>query len=460
MGQRAFRGRITDSLIKRYCGNEIKEQNEEHFQPVLTNQKYIDIEYTFDLDNPLHNINSESVNLTTGLINLTVPRGYGINHLNILIISSHLGQGKSLLHSNLYLLFGSHFFFDVKKITITLFNPITNSIHNDRKLIQNVLDGVCFKKIQQVSINKTLLYYVIPEYSEFSIVIAYNNTNYSETSQISIKNLEDLLFHPYCIFEASKTNFRRCLNAIQKTIPEDISNIILPVIYFKNNVEEENYPLFAEFAEFLEILSSKSLKVVSFELKIKNVENFTKTISEFIKSIQHILPKFMFLLISFEFCNYIDYPKIEKDRENLYSYESNKRHELNSDSNALNIQEIFKKTIIDFQLNNVAFAHHVSFSKINKKTNLEDLYDFYDYIYYDRCYAYSIYNLMQILKHKVNKLSKINYLKNMILENIHGTNYRQSIFKSGRIDYTTELVKNKKIVPLKFSNDNALIYKN
>src|SRR4051812_11501102 len=103
MGQRAFRGRVADSIIKNYL--DIKETKEE----TLTYLRTIDLEYTFDLDNPLKDINIDGINLTRGLINLCIPKYTKIGRLKLTIQSKYFGEGKTYLNCNLYILFGSHF---------------------------------------------------------------------------------------------------------------------------------------------------------------------------------------------------------------------------------------------------------------------------------------------------------------------------------------------------------------
>ncbi len=89
---------------------------------------------------------------------------------------------------------------------------------------------MCFKTIKLVNINKNLMYYIIPENSEFAIVLAYKEINYAKKYKNFLDNLEDLIFHPYSKFFDSPENFKQCLNSIDKTIPKEVNNLILPTI--------------------------------------------------------------------------------------------------------------------------------------------------------------------------------------------------------------------------------------
>jgi hypothetical protein len=425
MGQRAFRGRITDSIYKNYFANDTKEAKDE----TQIYYKSIDLEYTFDLDNPLKDLNLENINLTRGLINLAIPRYTRIRKLKLTILSKHFGDGKSYLNCNLYILFGSHFIADIGEIQIFLINPVNNSLVNDRRVIQNILNYMCFKFLKSVLVNNNLLYFILPEYSEFSIVLAYNNKDYSEFSNNNLSYMGELFFHTYCMFEASIVNFSKCLRAIEKTVPHKIENIILPVICFSKN-DVENFFIFTEFANFLNELSNR-FKVISFEIKIKQTENYEELLSRFLDENYKILATFKHVFMSIELCN------------------------INQLSNT-----ILKKLAVQYNLENITFAFHRSFAKLNSQTNLDDQYDYYDYIYYDKCFSLSIYKTIYFLKKLDYQLSKCKYIKHLILQRTFGENYTDLLFNEGTINFSQELVKNKKIVPLEISKDNALIYTN
>jgi hypothetical protein len=413
MGQRAFRGRVTDSLIKNYFGNEIKEQKDDH----ITYYRTIDLEYTFNLDSPLDDVDVDNINLARGLINLSLPKNTKIGRLKLTILSKLFVMGKSYLNCNLYILFGSHFITDIGEIDIYLMNPDTNELVNDRKVIQNILDYMCFKTIKRVAINNDLLYNVIPEYSEFSVVLAYDDC----------VNLKDLFFHTYCMFEASIINFSKCLRAIDKTLTDSIKNIILPVIYF-NKCDVDNYAIIPELSNFISDLSTR-FKSVSCELRIKSTENYEDFISRFVEENLITFRSFEQIYIAFHFENIT--PPIE----------------------------VYKHLIVKFNLENVTFAFHNSYTKMNIVTNLDDQYDYYEYIRYNKPYTDNLYKMLHKFK-VVPKLSKSVYIKHLVLQKLHGENYRKLQFDEGVFNHSQILVKNKKLVPLELSKGNAFIYKN
>jgi len=255
MGQRAYRGKYTDSLVRDYVNNKGNSLEDQYF----FSGKPKDLKFTYDLDDPLKDIDVNTINLNRGLLNCIIPKNSKINNLNLTIKSKILGTKISYLYSNLYCLFGTHFIKDISFINISLYNPDTGKYVNERRLIKNILDFMCFKSIKLVNINKNLMYYVIPENSEFAIVLAYKEINYSEKHANFLLNLEDLIFHPYSKFFNTSENFKQCLGAIDKTIPKDVTNLVLPTIIM-------------DFPSIEEI--EKSLKDKSIKNEDESMENF------------------------------------------------------------------------------------------------------------------------------------------------------------------------------------------
>jgi hypothetical protein len=226
MGQRAYREKYTNSLVRDYMHNKNNTLQDQYF----FSGKPKDVKFIFDLDDPLKDVDLNSINLNKGLINYIVPKNAKINNLNLIIKSNTFGEQITYLHSNLFCLFGTHFVKDISSININLYNPKEEKCFNDRQIIKSILDFMCFKTIKLVNINKNLMYYVIPENSEFAIVLAFKEINYEEKHANFLNNLEDLIFHQYSKFSDTTFNLKRCLAAIDKTIPKEVTNLILPAI--------------------------------------------------------------------------------------------------------------------------------------------------------------------------------------------------------------------------------------
>jgi hypothetical protein len=526
MGQRAFRGRLADSIINKYLHNNSENSamqdystsggtsiDESYFQG-----KLVDLNLEFNIDSPLSDILDINTALSKGVINATIPKGTKIKNLNLVIKSSLFGEGRTHLHSNLYVLFGSHFYRDIGHINIKLFNHVTKKQFNDRKTINSILDFMCFKTIKVVHINNSLLYYVIPEYSQFAIVLAYKDINFYELSSFNFEaSLEDLLFHPYCLFERNVENFMRCLNAIERTVPKEVNNIILPVVYF-NNLNPENFGnlknenlikvtnngqnlspkrrkiIFRDFLGFIKEIFGR-FKIMSLEFKVKfnkikieknsnensfedreelqgireNLENlqFTQNFeniqitennlqngSEYTENITGFQ-----LYLNFVECIIIE--NLEYLKNFTYSYLS-----FNFEEENLNTPEIhdeilsgFQKLLKKYALNNVTLAHHISFKKINPLTNLEDPFEFYDFVHFNKNYSDKISSRLKIIKEKFE--FKEIYKRKVILDNLMRSMVDYSkLYKYGRLDFSTELVKNKKIVPFEVYGNNVMVFTN
>jgi hypothetical protein len=489
MGQRAYRGKITDSLINNYFQKSEREvycsdawgysntpqTRDTSDETQFFQGKLINLELEYDMDSPLTNLQDVNSILSKGFINSHIPKGKKINNLNLTIKSKLFGTGKGYLNQNLYILFGPHFFRDIGNIFIQLYNPLTKKYINDRKTINNILDFICFKTIKVVKINNSLMYYVIPEYSEFAIVLAYRDINFYENFNTVSHLLEELIFHPYCQFEESEENFKRCLNAIERTVPKEVNNIILPNIYFKNvdkNFTDKNLSpdseeitkkiFFLEFQNFLKEIKFR-FQIVSLELKIKfndhehfddennktetlgdNYENYLKFVSEIILENLFILSKFTYCFLSFNF-----------DFNNFSETISEKLPPKD-----LLILNHFRKILINNNLNNLALAQHINFNLKNKESGLDDQFDYYDYTFYDKNYKEKIIVFLLLSKkspYAFNRIYKKKIIMQMILKSIYDF---RDVYPTGRINFSSEMIKNKKIVPLELNRESVLAFKN
>jgi hypothetical protein len=471
MGQRAFRGQLTDSIIKNYVNKNSTDKSTIDSIGNLSNEevyfqgKPVNLDLEFNLDNPLNKINDFNNTLNKGLVNACVPKGGKIHTLNLIIKSQLFGEHKNYLHPNLYILFGSHFHRDILNIHIRLFNSVSNNFFNDRKIIRSILDFMCFKTIKTVDFNSRLYYHIIPEYSEFAIVLAYRDVNLEEYRESFSSILDDLLFHPYSQFEKGQENFYRCLNAIEKTVPSYVQNIILPIIQFSNlsceyfnpmnkSYSEEEDLLFSDFCEFLSEIHLK-FKIISLEIKISfnfkegeehlNSENFNKYCTNFIekctKHILQILRTFTYVFITFDF------------------YSPFMLYDCNIPEVNMEMRNYFKVLIKKYQIYNATFAHHINYNLRNKISTLEDQFDFYDYTYFDQCLSDSILKICGIFR-KSKNFKRI-YKKKGILQNILQLALNLgNVLSTGRKDYSSTIVKNKKIVPFEFSRDNVMVFTN
>lgn len=270
MGQRAYREKYTNSLVRDYMNNKNNSLEEQYF----FSGKPKDVKFIFDLDDPLKDVDLNSINLNRGLINYVVPKNTKINNLNLIIKSNNFGEQITYLHSNLFCLFGTYFIKDISYINVSLYNPKREKCFNDRQLIKDILDFMCFKSIKLVKINRNLMYYVIPENSEFAIVLAFKEINYEESHKNFLLNLEDLIFHQYSKFADKLFNLKRCLAAVDKTIPKGVTNLILPTILVNLPCLEEVFNMKRKFEEENE-KEEISQKINDYQGK-ENFENFGK----------------------------------------------------------------------------------------------------------------------------------------------------------------------------------------
>lgn len=459
MGQRAFRGRLTDSLIKNYLtsGNESAPIADYSTSISTTGKsetcyfqgKPVDLNLEFNLDCPLQDILDINSVLTRGLINCAIPKGTKIKNLNLVIKSSFFGEGQTPLHSNLYVLFGCQFYRDISHINIKLYNPSTEKYFNDRKTISNILDFMCFKTIKAVHINGALLFHVIPEYSQFAIVLAYKDINFYEKMDC-LSLLQDLFFHPYCTFERKVENFLRCLSAIEKTVPREVNNIILPVVFF-NGLSPETFfkrkIIFSDLNQFIKEVGER-FKVMSIEFKIsfcdckdekKLKENYVLFINKIIEENYSVIKEFTYVYMAFNLVREEDINANDQTDKDLMTE--------------------FRNILKTKKLSNVALAHHITYTRRNSVTQLDDLYDYYDYVYYDHFYASRIWNT--IFTVKTNKLFNVVFRKKNILNNVLKSVFiYEKIYNQGRLNFSTQLVKNKKIVPFEVGANNVMVFTN
>jgi hypothetical protein len=125
-------------------------------------------------------------------------------------------------------------------------------------------------------------------------------------------------------------------------------------------------------------------------------------------------------------------------------------------------KKIFEKFIDIIKINelyNTTFAHHISYVRLNTDTGLEDEFEYYDYVYYDICVEEELKKALTICKlgNLINKLYKRKHIMKQIIENRIG-DIHYELFKRGRFNYSTQFIKNPKIIPLEFNRNNTIIF--
>ena len=164
-----------------------------------------------------------------------------------------------------------------------------------------------------------------------------------------------------------------------------------------------------------------------------------KFINLIIEENYDLITQFTYSYISFDFFNYYI-----PESKNIYNSK---------------ILDEFKQILKNKKLENITLANHITYTNKNMNTNLDDNYDYYDYVHYDKSFADKIWTLISIFKkHKVmSKLYKRKMILDNLLKNLFDVN---KIYKVGRLNYSTELVKNKKIVPFEVDKNHVMVFTN
>jgi hypothetical protein len=226
--------------------------------------------------------------------------------------------------------------------------------------------------------------------------------------------------------------------------------------------------MFRDLYEFIREIFSR-FKIISLELKIKfdnatlmnennNEEN--ENLTEKINNNQEN-SNFDHTNHFLKFVEYFIEENLEFLRNFTYSYISFnfEQDSLNSTKTNHIILSHFQKILLEKNLTNVTLAHHISYKLPNIKTHLEDSFDYYDYVHYDKNYADKIWNRILLIKEK--EIFGEFYKRKVLLDNLLRNMFDYSrIYKWGRLDYSTELVKNKKIVPFEVGVNNVMVFTN
>ena len=436
MGQRTFRAKLADTLVKEYVKPKPQAKISE-----------IDVTYEFDLDFPINNIQD---NKRGGIINSFVSKDTKIRNLYLTIMSKNFGEGKSYLHKNLNILFGAFFVKDISQIYIKLVNPNNGGVFDDRDLIIAIIELMVFKKKKVVIVNDKFYYRIVPGFQEFSIVLTYrDNLPLIFDSKKGFETFkpilfQDLIYHSYSEILFSFEALQKCKLAINKAVPKSVNNIVLPQL--KYNYKINNNFKEPEFLLFLEFLKSK-FEIVSLEIKlldmIKDVKYMIEIMDNFASNFHHILKEFKYLVVVFNFNNFQDL------------------EEHSSIFNQYSMNYILRKILKKHFLQNLSLGNHVSIKSFNKKSKIEDKYEKYDFAYYDNEQVNEVYlPLFAIKKAKVfaNKKPFKKTVLNNFLEMKNGLDYRKRLLTDKSFDFSCEIIENRKIVQVDINSESLYLF--
>lgn len=460
MGQRTFRGQLTNSLINEYSKKDRENQiPDENLKGSC--YKSLDVNYVFNLADPLENV-SDLSKLKHGIINSIMGGKYKIRNLN-LDIRTPLGKNEVYQNMNLNILFGSNFKRDIEKLFIRIIDK-ENKLQDNRRIISQVLDFLVFKSKQTVLVNNKFVYHILPNFGEHSIVLTYKGETTilseaarKEATQGSLKNqigefpdqikiegalnpqlnkesepiddrsfilnlLTDFINHSFSTISGSFVSLQKCKLAITKSVPSKVNNIILPIIdlstIIKNN---ERYNL----ASFFDFISSK-FKYISVEFKI-NYGNFS--FADFILRYEDQIKRSEYTIMNFTF-----------------------------EEHALQFPGV-KQLLKINKLDNIAVTEHVFRKVKNEITGLNDYEDKYKYVYYNRKQAEQIYSTLFIVDRnpKLRKLKHKKPILDNLLEFKLGFGYRDKLFTEGEVDFSTHTVRNKRLMQLDINHNTFML---
>lgn len=458
MGQRTFRGQFVDNLARDYMNTQTRNpkkkesslnfkfssKKEDEFSSsnavsssARQTEQLIDLDYEFDLNNPFDKIKEENLErVRKGILNFFMSGNKRINKLN-LTIKTHLNENQVYQNLNLHLLFGIYFFKDINSINITIKDKEGN-IQDNKEIISNIMEYMVFKSKLNVVVNSKFIYYVKPAFKDHSLILSYKtpphaDVNSKEDSEEFIDSLlKDFLGNQYLNMKASFTSIQQSKLALSKTFPSGAKNLILPYIELTDYTKEKE-----GLISYFKFLSSK-FKLVSIEFIIKDKN---ADVSQILEDISSYLHEFDYIIISFNINTYEIKPlpnnaHLLKSKLKLPSVEENK------------LIERAKNYLYSNKLEKVAITEHFVRQTIDNKTLVFENVNFYQYVYYNRKLSEKISTMLFAVKKnkKTRKLRTKRPIIDKMLQFIHGKDYSNQFYVKGKCDYSTEVVKNTRVV--------------
>ena len=461
MGQRSFRGQLMDNITRDYLSNNETTQKNNNNTRVFYNstasiysnlshtnayeestetkkEQLIDLDFEYDLTNPFSKV-KDMEKIRKGIINYFMQGNKRIDKLN-LTLKTGLINKEIYQNLNLHLLFGVFFIKDINSINITIKNK-DNEVIDDREIMSNIIDYMVFKKKVDVVINNKFTYQIHPGSKELSVILSYCSLKSFKAGfkDDEIIYLRDFINHTHTSIKANFSTLQKYKLFINKSIAKEGNSIILP------NIEVSNYNEEREgIISFFQFLVSK-FKFVSIEIILLNSLDYKQSYETILTDLNQILREFEYVILNVKF------KSLDVDLQQL----PNNVHLMRKN---LNIPVLEENTVITycasliqkFNLHNITLTQHIHSKVLNTSTRFLDNIIMYHYCYYNRKLAEKCYSIIFLFSSRKNKgLTKIGRKKPIIttiLEFCLGSQFRKEFYIKGELDYSNEIVKNKKIV--------------
>lgn len=459
MGQRSFRGQLIDSLQREYLtSNKEKSSkknlyNEQRLLPtshiyssqihgfsfksngndVIGKEQMIDVEFDFDLGNPLLKI-IEPERVKMGIVNYLMEGNKKIMTLK-LNLQNPLKSNEVFKFNNLQILFGIYFLKDIPFINFTI-KDFEHQLVDNRIIIKDILEYMVFKSDVRVVINNKFIYHIHPGDKDTSIVLLYSPQ--VNNNEIENKNyIKDFICHEYNEINSEFSvlqSYKIIINQLLFNKDKHINNsyIIIPKIKILSYQKDK-----AALQSFLNYLSSK-FKKASIEF-IFNEEEETDTYS-LIRDNQEILKQFEYIIITF----YINKPKpvlpnnAHLLKRNIYI------PEVTNDLNLNKLTTLLQK----LKLEKVLLGNLIKSQIMNEETGLFDRTTVCNYTYFNRLLNEKCQLLLFTLSKSTHtkKLKSKKPILNNLFEFCFGSKYRKMFYIKDKEEYFYKTVKNRQII--------------
>lgn len=511
MGQRTFRSQLADSISKEFYQEQTRKENSKPKIPnqVNSNEKLIDVEIDFCLEDPLRKLKDNSFRIKNGIINSLTSGNSRINRLKLNILTS-LSNRATYSNLNLQVVFGVFFKKDINFIEVKILSNYNDKAENhpeeqvvypsskknytrlidNRSIMNKIIDSMVFKSKVNVVLNNKFIYHILPGFKNHSIVLSYKNSSESFESKEDFTIVEhhfvetllnDFIHHSYSEIATDFASFQTMKLSINKQIIKSVNNIILPTLVIKD-IENYNKGVFKTFFKFL----VSRFKFVSIKIRLEegsyleNLENqdsgdeksnkdenlyediidhtqnsfeskegkYFELISRMLGDLKEEIKCFEYIIIIFE----INLSTTSKQNKKLdiknNDLISSYNHNSNTDKISIDkIKGLFKTIINENDFQKLALVYHQHEFIANTNTNLEDEINKFHYVYFNRKLSQSLISNFKLLKSN-EKLRKINRKKPVLilyLEFLFGKDFRNRFFVDGEIDFSLEVIMNTKI---------------